>query len=100
VLRGDLARASYLNIAALPAVAAVVVCAILLAFEALRGRGIVNWRALLQRLQPLLPILVALFCFYWVVHLAGAVRESKPELVDVRNPIARSICQRFSGQER
>jgi hypothetical protein len=100
VLRGDLVRASYLNPAALPVVVALVAAAIMLAIEAMRGRAVVTWGAVLRRLQPLLPVLALLFCLYWIVHLVSAVRASKAELVDLRNPVARSICQRFSDPKR
>ena len=100
VLRGDVARASYLNVAALPAVVALVAVAILLGYEAMRGRAVVHWNALLPGLRPLLPILVAVFFFYWIFHLAGAVRGLKSELVDLRHPVARAICQRFSNAEQ
>lgn len=100
VLRGDLARAFYLNMAALPAIAALFAVSILLAIEAIRGRAVIHWGAVLGRLQPLLPVLVVLFCLYWILHLSNAVRSAKSELVDLRNPVARSICQRFSDSKK
>jgi hypothetical protein len=100
VIRGDLVRASYLNPAALPAVVALVAAAIMLAIEAMGARAVVTWSVVLRRLQPLLPMLALLFCLYWIVHLVSAVRASKAELVDLRNPIARSICQRFSDPKK
>ena len=95
-LRGDFARASYLNVGALPSIVLAGSVALLLGYEAIRGNAVINWRTFTKRLRPLLPLLLALFCFYWIVHLVDAVRGLKLELVDLRNPIARSICQRFS----
>ena len=100
MLRGDLSRALYLNVAALPAVIAFVATAWVLAWEALRGRTFGDWNALLRRLRSLLPIMVALLCIYWLVHLMDALRGPKSELVDLRNPIARVVHKRFSVQTR
>jgi len=100
LMRGDLSRALYLNVAALPAVIALVAVASLLGYEALRGRVLSDWNTLLSRLRSLLPAMVAILCIYWMVHLMDAVRGSKSELVDLHNPIARAVCQRFSVQER
>jgi Protein of unknown function (DUF2752) len=99
-LRGDVARAYYLNMAALPGIAIAGSLAILLWYEAMRGRALFDWSSFPKRLRPLLPLLLALFCSYWLVHIVDAVRGPKLELVDVRNPIARSICQRFSDSHR
>ncbi len=100
VLRGDLARAMYLNVAALPVVVALMVGAMLLGYEALCGRATVDWNLFARRLRSIIPILIAAFCFYWLVHLTGAVRGLKSELVDLHNPIARAICERFSAPEQ
>ena len=51
---------------------------------------------LLRRLRSLLPIMAALLCIYWLVHLMNALRGPKSELVDLENPIARTIHKRFS----
>lgn len=99
VLRGDLARAFYLNVAALPVVAALMAGAMLLGYEALSGRATVDWNLFVPRLRSIVPILIAVFCFYWLVHLTDAVRGLKSELVDLHNPIARAICKRFSAAE-
>ena len=96
LLRGDLARALYLNAAALPAVVTFVTAALVLGWEAMRGRAVGDWDALLRRLRSLLPIMAALLCIYWLVHLMNALRGPKSELVDLENPIARTIHKRFS----
>jgi hypothetical protein len=96
LLHGDFARAAYLNMAAFPALALFVTVAVVLAAEALRGRMLIQWTAILRRWRPVWAVLALVFFLYWVVHLIDAVRVVKPELVDLRNPIARLICQRFS----
>ncbi|MGB7837865.1 MAG: DUF2752 domain-containing protein [Terrimicrobiaceae bacterium] len=99
VLRGDFSRALYLNPAALPAVVAIAAIVLVLVWEAFRGRA-ADWNLLLGRLRSLLPLLVALLCLYWAVHLAGALKGPKPELVDLGNPFARVIQERFSSPPR
>jgi hypothetical protein len=98
LLRGDLSRALYLNVAALPAVITFVTAAIVLGLEAMRGRAFGDWDALLRRLRSILPILAALLCVYWVLHVVNALRAPKSELVDLRNPIAHAIHKRFLGR--
>jgi hypothetical protein len=98
LLRGDLARALYLNVAALPAVITFVAAALVLGWEAMRGRAVGDWDAQLRRLRSLLPVLAALLCVYWFVHLMNALRSRKAELVDLRNPIAHAIHKRFLGR--
>lgn len=96
LLHGDYARAAYLNVAAFPALVFFVTVGMVLSAEALRGRMIIQWGAVLRRLRPICPALALFFFLYWIVHFIDAVRVVKPELVDLRNPIARLICQRFS----
>jgi hypothetical protein len=100
VLRGDFARACYLNVAALPAILIVTSVTLFLCYEAISGNAVVAWGRFPKRIRPLLPLLVAVFCLYWILHLVDAVRRVKPELIDLRNPIARLICGRFSDSKQ
>ncbi|HEY5741466.1 MAG TPA: DUF2752 domain-containing protein [Terrimicrobiaceae bacterium] len=100
LLRGDLARALDLNVAAIPALVFLLAATIVLGFEAASGRALIDWDALLVRTRSLLPLLATLLFFYWIVHLAGAIRSMKTELVNLENPIARAVCQRFSMQKQ
>jgi hypothetical protein len=100
LLRGELSRALYLNVAALPAVVAFVAAAFVLGWEAYFGRSLGDWNALLGKLRSLAPVIVVLICIYWLVHVADALRGTKPELVDLRNPIARAVHSRFSVERR
>jgi len=99
-LRGELARACYLNMAALPIIAIVTSVTLLLWYEAISGSAVIVWGRIPKRIRPLLPLVLVIFCVYWIVHLVDAVRRVKPELVDLRNPIARLICERFSNSKR
>jgi hypothetical protein len=36
-----------------------------------------------------------LICIYWMIHLGDALRGRKPELVDLRNPVARRVYESF-----
>jgi hypothetical protein len=100
VLLGDLARALDLNLVALPAIVVLAAITIVLSCEATTGRAVIDWNAFFSRLHSLLPIFVALFCFYWIVHLVDAVRGGKSELVNLRNPVARAVCERFSVRQQ
>ncbi|HEY5704987.1 MAG TPA: DUF2752 domain-containing protein [Terrimicrobiaceae bacterium] len=100
LVRGDLSRALYLNVAALPAVIVLVGAALMLGWEALRGRRFRDWNAVVRRLRLLLPIMATVLCIYWLVHLMGALRGAKPELVDLQNPIARAVHKRLCVQTR
>ncbi len=100
LLRGDLARALYLNMAALPTVVALVAAALALTYEALRGRVAVDWDALLSRFRSRLPIIVTLFCVYWFLHLNAALRVPKSELIDLHHPLANAVHKRFSLQKQ
>jgi Protein of unknown function (DUF2752) len=99
-LRGDFARACYLNVAALPAIVLALSATLLLCYEAISGNAVIAWSRFPTRIRPLLPLLLVLFGVYWIMHLADAVRRAKPELIDLRNPIARVICERFSDSKR
>ncbi len=98
LLRGELSRALYLNVAALPALVVFVAVALVLGWEALFGRSLGDWDALFGRLRSFVPVMVVLLCIYWLVHVVDALRGPKPELVDLRNPIARAVQKRFPVQ--
>jgi hypothetical protein len=87
-------------VAALPVIVIALSATLLLCCEAISGKAVIAWSRFPTRIQPLLPLLLVLFCVYWIVHLADAVRHVKPELIDLRNPIARLICERFSDSKR
>ena len=99
-LRGDLSRACYLNVAALPAILMAASVTLVLCFEAISGNAVIAWSRFPTRIRPLLPLLLVVFFVFWIIHLADAVRRAKPELIDLRNPIARLVCERFSDSKR
>ena len=89
-----------IGLAAMQALAMVTSVALLLWYEALSGSAVIAWGKFPKRIRPLLPLLLVVFCVYWIIHLVDAVRRAKSELVDVRNPIARFISERFSDSQR
>lgn len=95
LLRGDVALALHLNALAIPAVALCLAVAAVLLWEGVRGRAVTNWSALFSRLGPFLPILLLLLFLWWIPQLAGALRGTKPELLDLRNPLARTLHEKF-----
>ena len=100
-LRGDFARACYLNMAALPSIAIV---ASVDAVVVVRGH---RWKCS-DRLGEVSANGFDRFCrFCWrssaftgsfILPMPSAL--PKPELIDLRNPIARFICQRFLDSEQ
>ncbi len=94
-LHGEVSRALYLNPAGIPAIAALILLAAILATEAIRGRPWTNWEQWLRSCGRLAPLAIALLFFWWIPHLVGALREPKPELLDLRNPIAKAAYERI-----
>jgi len=88
ILHGDLPRALRLNVTALPALVALIGVGFLCACEVLRGRALADWTALLQGNARWIPLVIPLLLAWWIPHLLGAVKASKSELVNFKNPIA------------
>lgn len=97
ILHGDFSRALHLNAIAFPAVALLVLSATILGGEALRGRAFANWKALAKRYKILFPVSLALVFIWWIPQLIGALNGSKSELINLRNPIARTLSERFES---
>jgi len=98
LMHGNLARAMHLNPLALPAVAGLFILAIVLGWEAFIGRPLTDWAAVFKKFAPLLPIAFLALFLWWFPHLWGALRGSKTELLDLRNPIARALYEDFRKQ--
>lgn len=88
ILHGDLASALRLNATALPALATLLFGGFVCGWEALRGKALADWSALMQRNARWLPLVIPVVLAWWIFHLTTAVRASKPELVDFKKPIA------------
>lgn len=91
LLHGDLAMALYLNPVALLAIGLLLVFAVILLWEAIRGRPLTDWSIIQRKAKVWAPALLALFVVWWVPHIYTAVKEPKPELVNLNNPIAASL---------
>lgn len=98
ILSGDFPHALYLNPLALPVVAVLVAVALVFFIELLRGRALADWDFWKRRLSPFIPLLVILMLLWWGPHLVSALRGPKPELVDLRNPIARAAYEKFGSK--
>jgi len=88
ILHGQWKAALYLNGLAFPAVLALGVIVAVLLVEALGGRCLAPWGDLGRRLGRFAPLLILLGLVWWIPHLYLALHTPKPELVDLKNPIA------------
>ena len=88
ILDGNPQSAVYLNVLAFPvlALAGIVVCVFLI--EAVAGRLIGPWEKIFRQLNRLAPLLLLPAVAWWAFHIYSALITPKPELVDLRNPIA------------
>lgn len=91
LMHGDAATALRLNALAIPAVAAIALAGLVLVSEAIRGRPWLDWTPLIRRFGRFAPWLVLFLLIWWIPQLLGALRGSKEELLDTRNPVARYL---------
>lgn len=95
ILHGDFQRALHLNAAAFPFIAAMVVAIVILGWECLRGRAMTHWGNLARRYRLIFPITLILLVIWWIPQMVGALSGRQSELIDLRNPIARALADRF-----
>lgn len=88
ILSGDWHRAFYLNALAFPALALIGAAAAALLVEASTARAIIPWEQVHRKASRWGPVLLVLAVGWWVPHVILALRTPKPELVDLRNPVA------------
>jgi hypothetical protein len=93
ILHGQWELALYLNALAFPALLAAMGVLGLLVIEAVRGRRLCDWASLPPR--RFLPVVLALGLAWWLPHLVLALKTPKPELVDLRNPVAGKLRSFF-----
>jgi len=91
ILHGDLPSALRLNVTALPALVALIGVGFLCAWETLRGRALADWTGVIQRNARWFPLVIPLLLVWWIPHLIGAIKDSKSELVNLKNPIAATL---------
>ncbi len=97
LLHGDVNRALQLNALALPALIVLAGGAALLGWEGVRGRPVMDWKALGARLWKWAPWVAVLLVAWWIPQLAGALSGTKAELMDGNHPVARLIYQKIHG---
>lgn len=100
LLQGDVARAWKLNPLALPAVAALLAIGLVCAWEGLRGRPLRDWSREAERLRGWVPVLLIGLLLWWFPHLWGALRAADSELLDLKNPIARTLHEGLRKTEK
>ena len=88
-IHGRWELALYLNPLAFPALFGAALAGVTLVIEAAQGRTFCHWEALLAGRTARMA--AALCLAFWVSHLVLALKTPKPELVDLRNPLAEKL---------
>lgn len=88
LIAGDWKQALYLNALAPPVLAGMLLGALISLVELVRGRALADWSAWKIRLGKILPVSLLLLIAWWIPHVVIALKTPKPELIDLRNPIA------------
>jgi hypothetical protein len=88
LLSGEWRQALYLNALSIPVLSGALLVACMALAESLRGRALTDWAPWKRRLGKLLPLTLLVLLGWWIPHLIVAVKTPKPELIDLRNPIA------------
>lgn len=98
LLQGDFARGLDLNILAIPALALTLGITLCLAVEGATSHRITDWEELVRRTAKFLPVIILLVAVTWIPQMIRAVQQPKPELVDLRNPIAGAVQRALNPQ--
>ena len=88
LIAGDFTQALYLNALALPVLAGMLLGGLIALAELLRGRALADWSVWKGHLGKILPVSLLLLFAWWIPHVVIALKTPKPELIDLRNPIA------------
>ena len=88
LIAGDWHQALYLNAMAIPVLAGMLLTAGVALAEWIRCRPLLDWNPWKRRLGKLLPVSLLLILAWWIPHVVIALKTPKPELIDLRNPIA------------
>lgn len=88
---GQWEMAAYLNPLAFPAVLLALIGFCLLTLEAASGRPFVRWEAAFLVFRRWAPLMLVLGFAWWLPHILMALERPKPELVDLRNPVAATL---------
>lgn len=92
LMGGDWQQALYWNAMAAPVLAGLVVLAAVCAIELLRGSALIDWKPHGMRLGRFLPITLCVIAAWWTLHVVLALKTPKPDLVDLRNPVAAAVA--------
>jgi len=96
VMRGDWSVAAYLNPLAFAAVPVAFLIAAVLVIEAFRGRALRDWSAPIPR--RIVAAACAACLALWLAQVVLALKTPKPELVDLRNPVAGKLRSLFESR--
>ena len=88
LLSGHWRQALYFNPAAPPVMAGMILGAGVFLAELALGRALADWNLWKRRLGKWLPATILLLFAWWIPHVVIALKTPKPELIDLRNPIA------------
>ncbi|PAZ01999.1 MAG: hypothetical protein CAK85_01265 [Spartobacteria bacterium AMD-G5] len=88
LLSGDWRQALYLNALSIPVLSGALLVGVVALAECLRGRALADWSPWKRRLGKFLPVTLLVLVGWWIPHLIVALKTPKPELIDLRNPIA------------
>ena len=93
LMAGDWRQAVYLNALAIPVLMGMLLVAGVALAECLRGRALWDWSPWKNRLGKLLPVSLLLLLAWWIPHVVIALKTPKPELIDLRNPVAAKAAE-------
>ena len=91
LLSGDWRQALYLNALSIPVLSGALLVGGVALAECLRGRALADWSPWKRRLGKFLPVTLLVLLAWWIPHLIVALKTPKPELIDLRNPIAAKV---------
>jgi hypothetical protein len=88
LLSGDWRQALYLNALSIPVLSGALLVAGVALVESMRGRAFTDWNPWKRRPGKFIPVTLLVLVGWWIPHLIVALKTPKPELIDLRNPIA------------
>ena len=88
LLSGDWRQALYLNALSIPVLSGALLVGGVALVESVRGRALADWNPWKRRLGKFIPMTLLVLLAWWIPHLIVALKTPKPELIDLRNPIA------------
>lgn len=93
LIAGDWHQALYLNALAIPVLGVMLLAAGVALAEWIRCRPVLDWGPWKRRLGKFLPVSLLLIFAWWIPHVIAALKTPKPELIDLRNPVAAKAAE-------